>query len=86
MAHLTPITKYIKSVALILQVDDIEDKLERLLSMYEDDRKNAQEQQQQIVLAAAAAAGQAVIAGQQAAAGVSNSGTIIILPNGLIDL
>ena len=82
MAQTISITKYIKSVALILQVDDIEDKLERLLSMYEDDRKNAQEQQQQIVLAAAAAAGQAVFAGQQAAAGVSNSGTIIILPNG----
>ena len=48
-----------------LQVDDIDEKLERLLSMYEDDRRKMEEQQQQIIVAAATAAGQAVAAGQQ---------------------
>ena len=47
------------------QVDDIDEKLERLLSMYEDDRRKMEEQQQQIIVAAATAAGQAVAAGQQ---------------------
>ena len=42
------------------QVDDLDEKLDRLLCMYEDDRKKMLEQQQQIVVAAAAAAGQAV--------------------------
>ena len=45
---------------LYQQVDDLDEKLDRLLCMYEDDRKKMQEQQQQIVVAAAAAAGQAV--------------------------
>ena len=48
-----------------IQVDDIDEKLERLLSMYEDDRRKMEEQQQQIIVAAATAAGQAVAAGQQ---------------------
>ena len=55
-----------------LQVDDLDEKLDRLLCMYEDDRKKMLEQQQQIVVAAAAAAGQAVANH----AALSNSGTI----------
>ena len=55
------------------QVDDLDEKLDRLLFMYEDDRKKMLEQQQQIVVAAAAAAGQAVANH----AALSNSGRYI---------
>ena len=56
------------------QVDDLDEKLDRLLFMYEDDRKKMLEQQQQIVVAAAAAAGQAVANH----AALSNSGKIYL--------
>ena len=60
---------------LMLQVDDIEEKMERLLSMYEDDRKKMSEQQQQIVVAAAAAASaQALNVGRQANNSFSDHG------------
>jgi len=58
------------------QVDDLDEKLDRLLGMYEDDRKKMQEQQQQIVVAAAAAAGQAVANH----AALSNSGSQLNTP------
>ena len=61
------------------KVDDLDEKLDRLLGMYEDDRKKMQEQQQQIVVAAAAAAGQAVANH----AALSNSGKKDVEINGI---